>query len=438
MSDISEQVFTMRNGERLQIKLSSGYDADVVAATLRLTPILMRVVNTSHKTKASTLIVTTPRGVVVSLLKNEQRGESYWADTRTGEYARLNIPRIAKNGLFIIGNIDDEVLKQDISKTIGEPIVVEPNFRDDDERVTFHIRVSATRNWIIEKEERSEIKIAENPTIIPQALDTLFNIIESDIPSHDAQLHFLWQRLKNTHTVAQWYDRRILSEGARERLTLKMHLLTDFMLKVEEKMSISSGGTELKQDGNHKAKAKYKDRGIALIHEFVEHFSDSPVYKIVQSVITNTSLSAIPAHPCKTCHSEVELRQKLVTQASGTKALWYVHCASCQTNSNRADWGDINQVTSAWNKINVREYICSIPPEFGFDNLSNDEIRANIKAINKLIVLMRAEMQELHPADKKALESLDINGELLKINLWCNYIRTALGHQDKQKIAKVE
>lgn len=453
--------FEMRKGDRLQICLSAGYEINSVGESLRLIPILIRVKEINQRNESCSLICNYPKGIVIGLLRAGQEGASYWANTWGGEYSRLSVTRRKRNGLFILGNQNTNILYDDLMDSRHEPIVVEPYFGEDVTKTEFQLRVAAKKSWIIQREENVDIKTAADPLSIPDELRNLLNIVDAQPPIEFNKLNLLWLRLKNINELIDWYGKRTLSESTREELTIASAKVFDYMLQVEGMMetvqaseSTNTGKynklielikqklgeqetialiKEVSKCESMSEKTVLSGKGTNLLDEFLDSFSDRPGFELFNASMIGDNLPDLPVHGCEECGSECSLQSKIVPSKEGSKTLWLVKCTGCHCQSDRADWGEKNQVISAWNKNNKSFYKRTIPKGLQLDGLDDVEIRRKLKEANKLIVELRTEINDLTPSLKRELEELGIFESFMRFSLWANYIKTSLTEEEKNR-----
>lgn len=453
--------FEMKKGDRLQIKLSAGYEVNSVGESLQLIPILIRVKEIDQRSGTCSLLCNYPKGINVGMLKAEQESASYWANTFGGQYSRLSVTRRKRNGLFILANKDETILFDDLLDSRHEPIVIEPFFSEENTQLDFQLRVAAKKSWGIEREERVDIKTALDPLNIPDEIKSLLKIIDIPPPIDFDNLNLLWLRLKNLNEILDWYSKRLLSEGVREELTISTTKVFDYMLQVEGMMETLQSSATTNTGKYNKLIELIKEKlgeetTLALIIEagkneiqienkvfsasdknvlesFLESFNDLPGYQLFNASVTGEKLPNLPLHGCDECGSDTLLQSKLVPSKEGSKSLWLVKCSNCPCQSDRADWGERNQVASAWNKNNKSFYKRNIPEVLHLDGLNDAEIRRRLKETNKFIIVLRAEINELSPSMKREIEGAGIFDAIMRFSLWANYIKTSLAEEEKNK-----
>ena len=408
-----QKSFTVPKLGRLQIALASGYDPDVVAAAMELTPIKVEIIRFSSE--GFQLMMTFPKGIKASILENTEDHQPYYADTKNDVYSLLFVSRREGQGVTLIG--EGSTLANDLLLTRKYPLIIEPVINDLRNANKFQLLVGCYKTIEIFRSEAVTKLTAYDPFDIPnQMIDTL-SILDEEIPSTIANAKIFSKRIENVRDLFKWYGKKLLSDETKERLQIIATRLQDKQIRVDG--FLESRDESLTEGMSLKTKPK----------SFNEQFADNDGYEEVAAALAETQWPDIPIHNCADCNGRARTVNRNVMGEDGTKEIWFVECVACKKRSERHDWGVKSQTIASWNKINGEYQSDTFPDCLEFNNLSDDAVFRKIKSINTLIMKMEESIRVLTPSAKESLANDYVR--LLDLKIWTSYIRTALKQKRK-------
>ena len=430
-----EKTFVVPRDSRLQIGLSKGYEANIVASGLLLLPI--KVALASYDLETCTLVVRYPKGIHVDVLPPEQHRLPFYADTNDAIYTRLFLDRPAGKGIVLMGN--EATIVDDLMASLEQKWVVQPLWGNASEPgMRFFIACYNTIDII--RTEISNKFTAHDPTSIPQHMMALLTCLDDALPDKEVALREMALKLRNIVDLFSWYEKKLLTDDAHERLKSLLAKIKTKQDLVEAKQRNAAGAchsveiirnaledkmgkewTETFFDGLLKQSQLKKTK--KTLSDVFDTYKDEEAFPELYKALFDKHWPDLPIHACH-CGHRPKMLKKTIASADGPKSIYLIRCSSCNRQTKRDDWGLPYQVAAVWAKHNGHYDISTAPSIYQLESRNTHEIYRLLKTMNTLRAKIQNDVKALPHGNDEGVDR--VLYRLQEITVWNAYIKAAL------------